>query len=311
MPRDILFQSIEPYQTGRLAVDDIHTLYWEQCGRPDGVPVVYLHGGPGAGCADHHRRFFDPGHWRIVLFDQRGAGRSTPHAETRANTTGHLVADMEALREHLGIERWHLFGGSWGSTLALAYAVAHPDRVLSLVLRGVFLLSQGEVDWFMQGMGRFFPEAHARFARHLPQAERGDLLEAYYRRLTGPDRDEAEAAAREWTIYETSCSTLHPPEEPHAQGYSLALARLEAHYMRNNVIPAPGLLAQVERIRHIPGIIVQGRYDLVCPPATAWALSCAWPEALLQLIPAAGHSSREPGVLSALLAATEKMKRVG
>ncbi|MEZ5648104.1 MAG: prolyl aminopeptidase [Alphaproteobacteria bacterium] len=305
-----LFPGIEPYITGILAVGTTHRLYWEECGRPDGIPAVFLHGGPGAGCTPTHRRFFDPETWRLILFDQRGAGRSRPTASIEDNTTQHLIADMEALRIDRGIDRWMVFGGSWGSTLALAYAMTHPERVLGLVLRGIFLCRPQEVDWFLYGMGQFFPEAHATFVAPIPQAERGDLLKAYYKRLIDPVPETHMPYARVWSAYETACSTLLPNGRPHSSDdIALSLARLEAHYMINLGFLAEGeLLRGVDKLRHLPCTIVHGRYDAICPIATAAALSRAWPEAEYVVVPDAGHSAIEPGIRTALVAATERMK---
>ena len=316
MPRTELFPSIDPYQTGLLQVDAIHTLYWEQSGNPRGVPVVFLHGGPGAGASPTHRRFFDPTYYRIIILDQRGAGRSTPLGEIRDNTTDHLIADLEQLRTELDINRWHVFGGSWGSTLALAYAQAHPDRCLGLILRGIFLMRRSEIDWFLYQMRTIYPEAWTNFANFLPRDERGDLLESYYRRLTGSDPATRMAAARVWSVYEGACSTLLPsPELLSASGedtHALGLARIEAHYFRNNLfVPETRLLDQVDRIRHIPAVIVQGRYDIVCPIVTADELHRAWPEASYVVVPDAGHSAMEPGIRAALVAATEKFRNLG
>lgn len=311
--REELYPPVEPYAAGRLALDSLHTMHWEQSGAPDGVPVLFLHGGPGAGVTPTHRRFFDPHHYRAVLYDQRGAGKSTPSASLVDNTTPHLVADIEALREHLGIERWIVFGGSWGSTLALAYAVEHPDRVRALVLRGVFLCRPREIDWFLHGMGRFFPEAHRAFAEHLPEAERGDLLSAYYRRLTEGALADQRAAAAAWSGYEAACSTLKPSPEV-AAGVrdgrtALALARLEAHYLKHGAFfgDAP-LLDRVDRIRDKPGVVVQGRYDMVCPIESADALVRAWPNAAFRIVDDAGHSALEPGIRAALVTAMEEFK---
>ncbi|MFM2042953.1 MAG: putative proline iminopeptidase Pip [Pseudomonadota bacterium] len=316
MPRGELFPPIEPYQSGRLKVSDLHTIYWEQCGNPDGVPVVFLHGGPGAGASPTHRRFFDPHHYRIVILDQRGAGRSTPLGEVRENTIETLIADLEHLREMLGIRRWMVFGGSWGSTLALAYAQTHPDRVIGLILRGIFLMRRQEIDWFLYEMRHIFPEPWAQFVGHIPVAERGDLLEAYWRRLTADDPSVRMAAARVWSVYEGACSTLLPsPELISASGednHALGLARIEAHFFRNNLLtPETRLLDQVGRIRHIPAIIVQGRYDIVCPIRTADELHRAWPEADYIVVPDAGHSAMEPGVRTALVHATERFRNLG
>jgi proline iminopeptidase len=308
-----LFPLPEPTATGRLPVDPRHTLYWEECGNRAGPAVVFLHGGPGGGCLPHHRRFFDPGYWRIVLYDQRGAGRSTPAASIVDNTTWSLVADLEKLRAHLGIERLVLFGGSWGATLALAYAEAFPQRCAGIVLRGVFLATPREIDWFMHGMGRIFPEAWRALAGFLPEEERGDLLAAYYRRLTDDDPAVHLPAAYAWDRYETACSTLLPRSDAGPafadDAAALAIARIEAHYFVHNAFLANGqLLANLHRIRHVPCTIVHGRYDIVCPIETAHALADAWPGAELVVVPDAGHSVREPGIARELVAAVERMK---
>ncbi len=313
MPRGELFPPVDPFQSGRLRVSDIHTLYWEQSGNPAGLPVVFLHGGPGAGASPTHRRFFDPAHFRIVILDQRGSGRSTPLGETRENDIPDLVADLEQLRQHLGIRRWLVFGGSWGSTLALAYAQAHPDRVVGLVLRGIFLMRKREIDWFLYEMRNIFPEAWANFAGYIPEVERDDLLEAYWRRLNDPTPHVRMHAARVWSVYEGACSTLLPsPELVSASGednHALGLARIEAHYFRNNrLTPEDKLLRDVQKIRHIPAVIVQGRYDVVCPIRTADELHRAWPEADYVVVPDAGHSAMEPGVRVALVQAMERFK---
>ena len=312
-PAFALYPPHEAYRRGRLAVDARHTLPWEESGNPKGVPAVFLHGGPGGGCSARHRQFFDPAHYRIVLFDQRGAGQSTPVGELQDNTTQHLVADIEQLRRHLGIERWIVFGGSWGSTLALAYGESYPARCLGFVLRGIFLGRQPELDWFMHGMGRFFPEAWNRFAEGLPPEERSDLLGKYYRRLTNPDPAVHLPAAHAWSTYEGACSSLAPNPELIAyfddDAAALALARIEAHYFVHRIFLAPGsLLESVAAIRHLPCSIVQGRYDVVCPPASAFELKAAWPEAELVIVPDAGHSAWEPGITSELVAAMERMK---
>ncbi len=309
-----LFPEITPYETGVLPVGDDHVMYWEQSGNPDGAPVLFLHGGPGAGTTATHRRFFDPKHYRIVLFDQRGAGKSTPSASIEANTTQHLVGDIERLRATLDIGQWLVFGGSWGSTLGLAYAQAHPERCRGLILRGIFLCGAGEVDWFLNGMGRFFPEAWHNFVDGVAEAERGDLLNAYRRRLESQDPEVNVPAARAWAAYEATCSTLRPNGDAVAAtrdaAGALALARLEAHYLAHNAFLEGGtLLANIDAIRHLPAIIVQGRYDMVCPPATADRLAKAWPEARFEIIADAGHSALEPGIRAALLLATEKMKQ--
>jgi proline iminopeptidase len=313
MPRGDLFPEIGPYQTGYLPLSDGHVMYWEQVGNPRGKPVLFLHGGPGAGAGTVHRRFFDPSVWRVIIFDQRGAGRSTPLGSLVANTTPHLVEDIEVLRNFLGVERWLLFGGSWGSTLALAYAQAHPEAVIGAVLRGIFLGRAAEVEWFLHGMARVFPEAHAAFAQFLPEGERGDLLASYLRRLTDPDPMIHGPAARSWSIYEGSCSTLLPSFEAvsaFAQDRSaLGLARIEAHYFVNNLfLPEVGLLGHMDALRDIPGEIVQGRYDMICPAQSAFELTAAWPSARLTIVPDAGHSALEPGVRTALIAALERCR---
>jgi len=290
-------------------------MYWEQVGATRGQPVLFLHGGPGAGAGTVHRRFFDPAFWRVVIFDQRGAGRSRPLGSLAHNTTPDLVADIETLRRHLGIERWLLFGGSWGSTLALAYAQAHPDRVRGLVLRGVFLGRRAEVDWFLHGLGQVFPDAHAAFAGHLQPEERGDILGSYLRRLTSPDPAVHMSAARAWSVYEGSCSTLLPSPDTVASfaqdRTALGLARIEAHYFAHDLfLPPGGLLAGMHRIGHLPAEIVQGRYDMVCPARTAFELAAAWPSARLTVVPDAGHSALEPGVRRALVSAVERFRTV-
>jgi len=313
MPRGDLFPEIGPFETGYLPLSDGHVMYWEQVGNPRGRPVLFLHGGPGAGAGAVHRRFFDPGHWRVAIFDQRGAGRSRPMGSLVQNTTADLVADIETLRIHFGVERWLLFGGSWGSTLALAYAQAHPDRVRGLVLRGVFLGRQEEVDWFLHGLAAVFPDAHAAFAGFLPESERGDLLGAYLRRLCDPDPAVHMPAARAWSVYEGSCSTLLPSPDTvtnFAQDRTaLGLARIEAHYFAHGLFLRPGgLLAGMASIGHLPAEIVQGRYDMICPARSAFELAAAWPQARLTIVPDAGHSALEPGVRRALVAAVERFR---
>ena len=314
MDRKDLFPDIEPYERGRLAVDPPHDLYWEQSGNPDGAPILFIHGGPGAGATAAHRRFFDPTHYRIIIADQRGAGRSKPLGELTNNTTVHLIADMEALRERLELDSWFLFGGSWGSSLVLAYAIAYPERCRGLILRGIFLCRGAEVDWFMTGMRRVFPEAWRRFSEYLPQAERDDLLGNYHRRLVDPDPDVHLPAAKVWGQYEGACSTLLPSSDVASSFVdstkSLGLARIEAHYFVNDLFMAENhLLNGVQRFREVPGVIVQGRYDMVCPIESADALSRAWPEADYVTVPDAGHSAMEPGIRKALVQATEKFKR--
>ena len=297
-----------------LPLDGGHVMYWEEAGSPRGLPVLFLHGGPGAGCTPAYRRFFDPTAYRILLFDQRGAGRSTPGAETQSNTTQHLIRDIETLRRHLSVDRWLVFGGSWGSTLALAYGEAHPERCLGFVLRGVFLGRRAEVDWFLHGMGTFFPEAHRAFLAPIPPEERGDgLLAAYHRRLTDPDPRVHLPAARAWSRYESACSALRPgPADTAAVAgdrAALSLARLEAHYFKNGLFLRDGqLLGDLHRIKGLPATIVQGRYDVVCPIATADELARAWPGAEYMPVPEAGHSAMEFGIRSALVSATERMK---
>lgn len=309
-----LYPEIEPYSTGMLELDGRHRMYWEQSGNLRGNPVVFLHGGPGAGAAPAHRRFFDPAHYRVVIFDQRGAGRSTPLGEIRDNTTPHLIGDIERLRAHLGIDRWLVFGGSWGSTLALAYSEAHPERCSGLILRGVFLCRRSEIDWFLYGLKNLFPEAWHRFAGAIPEPERGDLLAAYHRRLTDPDPKVHMPAARAWSIYEGSCSTLLPSPETVAyfagDVVALGLARIEAHYFSHDIfLPENSLLDNIGRVRGIPGVIVQGRYDAVCPIVSADDVHRAWPEAEYIVVPDAGHSAWEPGICAELVKATEKFKR--
>jgi len=312
-PRLELFPEIEPFESGMLPVDVRHTLYWEQSGNPHGVPVLFLHGGPGAGSSPGQRRFFDPGFYRIVLFDQRGAGRSTPHGELVDNTTPHLVADIEKLRVHLRIERWLMFGGSWGSTLALAYAQTHRERVTGLVLRGIFLGRQQEIDWFLYGLRHVYPEAWREFVEPIPASERDDLLNAYASRLNDPDPAVHLRAARAWSVYEGSCSTLLPSAETvaHFSGdhVALGLARIEAHYFKHRTfLPENALLEGAHRLHDIPAVIVQGRYDMVCPTLTADELHRAWPQAEYVVVPDAGHSAWEPGIRARLVTALERFK---
>ena len=308
-----LYPEIAPYQTGTLQVDGRHTLYWEQCGNPDGKPVVLLHGGPGGGCNDRMRRFHDPAKYRIVLFDQRGAGRSTPHAELEGNTTWDLVADIEALRRLLGIERWQVFGGSWGSTLALAYAQTHPQRVTELVLRGIFMLRRWELEWFYQeGASRLFPDAWEHYLAAIPPVERHDLISAFHRRLTSDDEAVRLAAAKAWSIWEGATSYLHvDPDFAGSHGdphFALAFARIENHYFVNGGFfeVEDQLLRDAHRIADIPGVIVHGRYDVVCPIANAWDLHKAWPKAELTITPGSGHSAFEAENIDALVRATDR-----
>lgn len=311
-----LYPEIEPHNSGMLKVSDLHTLYYEECGNPDGKPVVFLHGGPGAGCNAKARRFFDPDRYRIILFDQRGCGRSTPHAELRDNTTWHLVADIEQLRAHLGIERWQVFGGSWGSTLALAYAQSHPDRVTELVLRGIFMLRRSELEWFYQkGADAIFPDVWEDYLAAIPVAEHGDLMSAYHRRLTGDDARERLKAAQAWSVWEGSTSFLFQ-DTSYISGtaqdeFALAFARIECHYFVNGGFfeHDDQLLRDIGRIRDIPAVIVQGRYDVVCPARSAWDLHRAWPEAKLTIVPDAGHSALESGITHELIEATDRFAR--
>ena len=310
--RTELYPALEPYDSGMLAVDSRHTLYWEQSGNPRGVPVLFLHGGPGAGASPTHRRFFDPLFYRIVIFDQRGAGRSTPLGEITDNTTPHLVSDIEAVRERLGISRWLVFGGSWGSTLALAYGVTHPERCLGFVLRGIFLCREPEVDWFLYGIRTVFPEIWRDFQQFLPEPERGNLLDSYYRRLIDPDPAIHMPAARAWSRYEGACSTLLPNIESanfSDDRVALGLARMEAHYFVHRIfMPEGEILARIGKLRRHPASIVQGRYDMVCPIMTADMLARAWPEARYVVVPDAGHSALEPGIRAALVGACERFK---
>ncbi len=308
-----LYPSIQPYRTHELPVDARHTLYLEEAGNPDGIPVVFLHGGPGGGCEPMHRRFFDPEVYRIVLLDQRGCGRSTPHAALEDNTTWHLVGDLEAIRLLLGIERWVLFGGSWGSTLALAYAETHPERVLGLVLRGIFLGRPREVRWFYQdGANRLFPDAWESFIDLIPELERGDLLSAYHRRLTGDDELERLRLARNWSVWEGTALTLERREDVvggFAEAHkALSLARIEAHYFMNDCFLEPDqLLRDAHRLEGIPGFIVHGRYDVVTTLDNAWQLHRVWPGSELRVVGAAGHAASEPGIIDALVTAARTL----
>jgi proline iminopeptidase len=310
-----LYEPIEPYDTGMLPVSTVHTIYYEQCGNPEGQPVIFLHGGPGGGIVPEYRRFFDPKAYRVVLFDQRGSGNSTPHASLEDNTTWHLVSDIEKLREHLGIESWQVFGGSWGSTLSLAYAQTHPERVRQLVLRGIFLCRRKEIQWFYQeGASAIFPDVWEEYVRVIPEAERGDFLTAYHRRLTSDDEAVQLEAARAWSIWEGSTSKLFPDADVADHfgdaKFALAFARIECHYFMNNAFFDTDnfLIENVDKIRHIPAVIVQGRYDVVCPMMSAWELHRAWSEAELHITPDAGHSVTEPGNISALIEATDKFR---
>ncbi len=307
-----LYPALEPYDNGYLPLDGDHAVYYEQCGNPEGKPAVFVHGGPGGGGDKGARQFFDPGHYRIIVFDQRGAGRSRPKASLEDNNTAALIADMERLRKSLGIARWLVFGGSWGSTLSLAYAQAYPDAVSELVLRGIFLLRRKELVWFYQhGASVLFPDQWERFLEPIPVDERGDLLVAYHRRLVGDDEDAKITAARAWSYWEGATSHMLPDPAhtlPFEQtGFAIALARIETHYFVNAGFfeHENQLLDGVERIRHIPAVIVQGRYDVVCPMETAWELAKRWPEADFRLVDNAGHSAYEPGIMHELLTATD------
>ena len=308
-----LYPEIAPYDSGTLQVDGRHTLYWEQCGNPNGKPVVLLHGGPGAGCNARMRRFHDPAKYRIVLFDQRGAGRSTPHADLTDNATWDLVADIEKLRTHLGIEHWQVFGGSWGSTLALAYAETHPQRVTELVLRGIFMLRRWELEWFYQeGASRLFPDVWAPYLAEIPPAERHDMIAAYHQRLTSDDQAVRLAAAKAWSIWEGGTSYLHiDPDYATSHGdpqFALAFARIENHYFVNRGFfeVDDQLLRDAHRIADIPGVIVHGRYDVVCPVQNAFDLHQAWPKAQLVVTPGSGHAAFEAENVDALVAATDR-----
>jgi proline iminopeptidase len=312
-----LYPPIQPYVTGRLSVDEIHTLYWEECGNPKGIPVVFLHGGPGGGCSATSRQFFDPSRYRIVLFDQRGAGRSTPTGELRNNSTAHLVADLEALRKARGIAAWHVFGGSWGSTLAVAYAQESAGSCLSLTLRGIFLMREWEVRWIFEAGRLFRPEALEALLGGLPpELQQGDPLEGYASLLAHPDRATRVAAARRWCVFEATLANLIPDPTRIAgandEQVAYAMARIEVHYFRNNRYePEDQLLQRVERIRHLPATIVQGRYDLLCPPITATQLHRAWPGSRLILVDDAGHSASEAGIRACLVTVMDEIAARG
>jgi proline iminopeptidase len=317
-----LYPPLEPHRTGMLDVGDGQRLYWEESGNPAGKPVVFLHGGPGGGTAPYHRQFFDPQAYRIVLFDQRGCGRSTPHiadgASLDTNTTGHLVGDIEKLRTQLGIERWQVFGGSWGSTLALAYAQAHPERVTELVLRGIFLLRRKEIDWYYNGSaGYVYPDEWEKFLAPVPESERrGDLVSAYNRLLHSTDPDVAAAAAVAWSTWEGATSSLLPQPDRIAETaeprFALAFARIENHYfVHGGFLDEGQLLRDIDRIAHIPGVIVQGRHDIVCPAISAWDLHRVWPNSVLHLVDGAGHAAAEPGITHHLVEATDTFRDDG
>lgn len=316
MANEFFFPPIEPFTSGRMPVSAPHQLYWEQCGNPEGDPILFLHGGPGAGCSEADRCFFDPTHFRIVLFDQRGSGRSVPVGDITDNTMAHTAQDIEQLREQLGIEKWHVFGGSYGSTMALFYAQEFPERCKSLLLRGIWLLREEEIDWWLYGIRMIQTELWQTFSGFIPEAERDDLLEAYWKRLTGKDKDLAMQAARHWAMYEIACCTLLPNPEfsSHFDNpeTAWAVARLEAHYFRN-VKPDPDsmLLDRVERIRHIPAFAVHGRYDIVCSVKNLIDLADRWPELDTVISPDSGHSSHELGITKELVAATNRIVKTG
>lgn len=309
-----LYEPIEPYRSGFLNVDGGHTIYFEESGNPDGKPVVFLHGGPGGGSDPKHRRYFNPKKYRIVIFDQRGCGRSTPFASLESNTTWHLVSDIEALRQHLGIEQWVVFGGSWGSTLALVYAQTHPERVQGLILRGIFLLRKWEIDWFYQdGASHLFPDYWEEFVAPIPEAERGDMVSAYYKRLTSSNMAERLEAAKAWSTWEGRTVHFIPDETEIAKfatgQFAEPFARIECHYFMHGgwLSGDKAILKNIDKIRHIPAVIVQGRYDVVCPVESAWALHRAWPEAKFVIVPTAGHAASEPGIVHELITATDAL----
>jgi proline iminopeptidase len=308
-----LYPEIEPYKTGMLDVGDGHSLYWELCGNPNGKPVVFLHGGPGAGISENHRRQFNPEKYNILLFDQRGCGRSTPYASLDHNTTWDIVGDIEKLREMVRVDKWQVFGGSWGSTLSLAYSQTHPERVTEIILRGIFLFDQAEIDWMYKegGASQMFPDKWDEFVAAIPEGERGDLVEAYYKRLTGDAADEQLRAAKAWSKWEADIVTLLPNqqnvEEFTEPDKAIAIARIENHYMRSGGWLEEGqLLKGAAKIKDIPGVIVQGRYDCCTPPIAAWRLKKVWPEVELNIVPAASHMYNEPGILDGLIRATDR-----
>jgi len=309
----ILYPEIKPYARHNLKVDDIHTLYLEESGDPDGIPVLFVHGGPGAGCSSHDRRFFDPERYRIILFDQRGCGQSEPHAELKDNTTDHLVEDIAAIRKHLDVDKWMLFGGSWGSTLSLLYTQRYPEHVSGLILRGVFLGRESELNWFYQsGAHLVFPDHWSEFLKPIPRGEHGDLIGAYHKRLTGNNELAKMAAAKAWSLWEGRCATLRPNSEvvskfsePHL---ALSLARIETHYFLNKAfIESDQIIGRAKALEGIPGIIVHGRYDMICPLDNAFTLHKVWPDSELNIIRDAGHSSQEPSIVDALIKATHAM----
>jgi proline iminopeptidase len=318
-----LYPEIEPFNKNSLKVSDLHEIYYEECGSPEGVPVVFLHGGPGSGCNATQRRFFDPQHYRIILLDQRGCGRSTPQGEVTDNTTDDLIADIEALRNHLGIARWHVFGGSWGSTLGLVYAVKHANHIISLTLRGIFLSRTTELNWFLGGVQHFYPEVWHNLISYLPESERGDVLSAYSKRIFSADAQVNVPAAIQWNAFESSIMRLKPAEVransapktaedmQKEQPIEVARARVQIHYIQHQCfIDGDAILKSATILNKVPTVIVQGRYDMVCPPQTAWELARAMPDAEFVMVADAGHSAMELGITSALVAATEKFKEL-
>lgn len=308
-----LYPAIEPYHQGKLKVSDLHTIHYEESGNPEGKPVIFLHGGPGGGITPRYRQYFDPQLWRIIIFDQRGCGQSTPYAELQENTTWDLVRDIEQLREHLKVTQWVVFGGSWGSTLALAYSQNHPDSCKGLILRGIFMLRPSEIRWFYQeGANHIYPDAWQEYLKPIPPEEQDDLVSAYYRRLTSKDRQVRLEAARAWSVWEASTSKLVPSAASKQYfgqpEFAEAFARIECHYFVNQGFfdRENQLLANIDRIRHLPGVIVQGRYDVVCPMISAWELHQTWQEAELIVIDNAGHSMSEPGIKDALIRASDR-----
>ena len=311
---DVLYPPIEPHTTGMLQVSDVHTIAWEQSGSADGIPVVVIHGGPGGGGQPSYRQYFDPAAFNIIQFDQRGCGKSTPYAELEGNNTQASVSDLEALRAHLGLEKWHVFGGSWGSTLSLIYAQHHPERVMSLVLRGIFMCRKSELHWFYQdGASHLFPDAFEPYRNHIPTEEQSDLISAYYKRLTSDDVEVRRAAAMEWTRWEMATSRLFPDpeylEKADDLDFAVAFARIECHYFINGIFVEEGfILKRAKTIEHIPTVIVQGRYDVVCPPRSAWELHKAMPQSRLVMVPDAGHSMGEVSIARELVAATDALR---
>ena len=311
---DVLYPPLDAHTTGTMVVSSLHTIAWEQSGNPEGIPIVIIHGGPGGGALPFYRQYFDPNVFNIIQFDQRGCGKSTPHAELEDNTTQASVGDLEALREHFGIDQWHVFGGSWGSTLALIYAQFHPERVLSLTLRGIFMCRKSELHWFYQdGASHIFPDAFAPYKNHIPVDEQGDMIGAYYKRLTSDDGDVRRAAAKEWTRWEMATSRLFPDpkyiDKAEDLDFAVAFARIECHYFINSIfVEEAYILKHVDRIQHIPTVIVQGRYDVVCPATSAWELHQALPKSKLVIVPDAGHSVAEVGIARELVAATNALR---